>query len=81
MLVTVDVMDPSPEHVRDWMEVRGYDFTVLWDDGYQEEAGVSSWPETWVLDREGRMVFDFGSTTGSWGQEVGWMVEAVLEGV
>jgi hypothetical protein len=79
-LVTVSIEDPSPEYVHDWMEARGYDFTVLWDDGYESRAGVRSWPETWVLDREGRMVFDFGSTAGSWGEEVGWMVEAVLEG-
>ena len=73
-------MDPSPEYVKDWMQKRGYDFPVLWDDGYESEAGVWSWPETWVLDREGRMIFDFGETPGSWGQEVGWMVEALLGG-
>ena len=77
-MVTVVIMDPSPEYVRDWMGLRGYDFPVLWDDGYETRAGVWSWPETWVLDREGRMVFDVGEIPGSWGQEIAWMVEAVL---
>jgi hypothetical protein len=62
------------------MDQRGYDFPALWDHGSEALAGLWSWPETWVLDREGRMVFNFGETPGSWGQEVRWMVEAVLEG-
>jgi hypothetical protein len=79
-LVTLANSDPSPEHVREWMEERGYEFPVLWDDRSRSEAGTWSSPETWVLDREGRMLFNFGSTPGGWGQEVGWMVESVLEG-
>ena len=70
----------GPEKVvREWMEARGYEFPVLWGDRYVEETGTWSSPETWVLDREGRMVFNFGDTPGSWGQEVGWMVQTVLE--
>ena len=79
-LITIVSDEPSPQHVLDWMAVRGYDFPVLWDDGYFDRAGIEGTPETWVLDREGRMVFDFGETPGNWGQEVRWMVEAVLEG-
>ena len=73
-------MDPSPEYVLDWMDRRGYSFPALWDGEGENFEDLWSWPETWVLDREGRMVFNFGETPGNWGQEVGWMVEAVLEG-
>jgi hypothetical protein len=79
-LVTMVTDEPSPEHVLEWMNVRGYRFPVLWDDGYFDQAGIEATPETWVLDREGRLVFDFIGTTGTWDQDVGWMVEAVLEG-
>ena len=72
--------DPSPTHVLEWMNVRGYEFPVLWDDGYTDRAGISAWPETWVLDREGRLVFDVEEIPGGWGQTVSWMVNAILGG-
>jgi hypothetical protein len=79
-LITIVCDEPSPEHVLDWMSARGYDFPVLWDDGYSDRAEILGTPENWVLDRQGRMVFNFYDVPGGWAQEVQWMVEAVLEG-
>ena len=79
-MVTICMEDPSPEHVREWMDLRGYDFPVLWDDGYGYEDDLPILPGTRVLDPEGRMVFAFGETPGNWYQDVRWMVEDVLEG-
>jgi hypothetical protein len=62
------------------MDDRGYDFPVLWNDNYTGEAGVRSYPTTWVVDREGRIVFDIPVEPGNFGQELRWRVEAVLDG-
>lgn len=78
-LITVVTDEPSPQHVQEWMDVRGYTFPVLWDDGYTDRAGIEVSPTTWILDRDGRLVFDVEEKPGGWDQTVGWMVEAVLE--
>ncbi len=62
------------------METRGYDFPVLWNDGYYQEAGVRGFPTTWVVDREGRIAFSVLGPPEHFGQEYGWRVEVLLEG-
>ena len=81
VVLTINANDPTPEFVRSWMAQRGYDFTVLWDDGYLDEAGVEVFPTMWILDREGRTAFDWsGGNPEHFLQELEWRVEAVLQG-
>ena len=62
------------------MEKRGYELPVLWSDGYHNRAGVTAFPTTWVVDREGRIAFKEVGTATHFAQEMGWRVEALLDG-
>jgi hypothetical protein len=76
----MNVNDPTRDHVRRWMEKRGYDFPVLWSDGYNRGAGVRAYPTTLVVDREGQVAFFVVGNTDRFAQEYGWRIEALLEG-
>ena len=76
---TINVKDPTRDHVRTWMEQRNYDFPVLWGERYHLESGVSAYPTTWVVDREGRIVFEVVGGTGHFSQEFGWRVESLSD--
>ena len=73
-------MDPTKDFVRKWMGDRGYDFPVLWSDGYYRKAGVRAYPTTLVVDREGNVAFKVIGGTERFAQEYGWRIEALLEG-
>jgi len=79
-LITIN-NDPNPDDVPAWMEEKGYGFPVLLDEGYVAgEAGISSFPTTWVLDKEGRIVFDKKGWSQELLEEFTWRIEAVREG-
>jgi hypothetical protein len=78
-VLTINANDPTRDHVKRWLETRGYDFPVLWSGGYHQDAGVTGFPTTWVVDRQGRLVFDVMGIPVHFGQEYGWRVEALLE--
>ena len=64
------------------MELRGYDFPVLWDDGDGDIGKYGlSWPKPGFLDREGQNGIRLRRDPGQLGPGSGWMVEAVLGGV
>jgi thiol-disulfide isomerase/thioredoxin/surface antigen len=65
--------DPNPEEVRRFMASNGYDFDVVLDDGYAARSGVTSVPQVWFLDKQGRKVFEIKghSTTVSLPDEIG----------
>jgi thiol-disulfide isomerase/thioredoxin len=50
--------DPNPEEVRTYMASNRYDFEVALDDGYAAKSGVTSVPQIWFLDKQGRKVFE-----------------------
>lgn len=50
--------DENPGDVPPWMKERGYSFPVLLDNGYVTKAGLEVFPTTWVLDGDGRKVFE-----------------------
>lgn len=80
VVLTVNAMDPTKEYLRKWLDQRGYDFPVLWAGGYTREVGVRGYPTTWVVDREGRIVFNVVGGTDHFAQEFGWRVDALLGG-
>ncbi len=61
------------------MDDRGYDFPVLWGEKFAASVGVTAFPTTWVVDREGRIAFRVVGSAGPFAQEFGWRVEALLE--
>ena len=79
VVLTINSKDGTKEQVQSWMDARGYTFPVLWGDGYFRRAGVRTFPTTWVVDRQGRIVFEWiGGAAGRFAQELGWRGDAVL---
>jgi tetratricopeptide (TPR) repeat protein len=78
LVVTIN-NDTNPDTVRPWIEEQGYTFPVLYDDGYVAEgARVASFPTTWFLDREGRVVFHSGYSDHLI-EEFSWRIEALRD--
>ncbi len=71
--------DDSNEIIEDYLAKNDYDFAVLVDAGYSERAGVSAWPTTWFVDRDGLVRFVKIGTALKLDQEFSWRVEALRE--
>lgn len=71
--------DDSNEIIEDFLAKNNYDFTVLVDAGYTERAGVSAWPTTWFVDRDGYVRFVEVGTALKLDEEFSWRVEALRE--
>ncbi len=69
--------DRNPESVPPWMHEKGYDFPVLLDDGYVDEADVNAFPTTWFLNRERQIAFEKRGWTKELEEEFGWRIEAL----
>jgi hypothetical protein len=77
-VLTINSRDPSKEFVADWMRKRNYYFTVLWGGTFHKEVGVEAFPTTWIVDREGDIVFEVVGGTDRFAQENQWRVESIL---
>ena len=62
------------------MKKKQFDFPVLLDDGYVRKAGVVSFPTTWFVDRQGRIVFVQEGWSKHLVEEFGWRIEALKAG-
>ena len=69
--------DDDPDEVREWMKEHEYDFAVLLDDGYNDDAGVRGYPTTWFIDRNGRIEFTKLGWSEALTEEFRWRVEAL----
>jgi tetratricopeptide (TPR) repeat protein len=69
--------DEDPDEVREWMAEHQYDFAVLLDDGYNDNAGIRGYPTTWFVDRQGRIRFSKLGWSEALVEEFGWRVEAL----
>jgi thiol-disulfide isomerase/thioredoxin len=76
VVITIDYND-TVEDVQEWMAKYEYDYVVLLDDGYVRDAGVSAWPTTWFVDRDGRIVFEKMGASAALVEEFSWRVEAL----
>lgn len=76
-VLTVACKDRSPEYLREWMTERGYDYPVLWNDGYARSSGVRGYPTTWFVGRDGTIVYEVLGTTTRLLEEFGWRAEAL----
>ncbi len=75
-VITID-SDTDPDKVRRWMAEKRYAFPVLMDDGWIARAGMSSYPTTWFLDREGRLAFEKQGWSEKLVEEFSWRIEAL----
>ena len=71
--------DDTNEIIEDFLAKNDFDFTVLVDDGYTERAGVTAWPTTWFVDRNGYVRFEKTGTALRLDEEFSWRVEALRE--
>jgi tetratricopeptide (TPR) repeat protein len=70
--------DSNPDDVPPWMKEKGYDYTVLLDDGYvSNKAKVTSFPTTWFLDGQGRKAFIKIGWSEKLLEEFSWRIEAL----
>ncbi|MYA65147.1 MAG: redoxin domain-containing protein [Gemmatimonadetes bacterium] len=69
--------DETNEIIEDFLAKNNYDFTVLIDAGYTERAGVTAWPTTWFVDRDGYVRFEAIGTALKLDEEFSWRVEAL----
>ena len=71
--------DRTNDVIEDYLAENDFDFTVLVDDDYVTRAGVSAWPTTWFVDREGYIQFVKIGTALKLDEEFSWRVEALRE--
>jgi thiol-disulfide isomerase/thioredoxin len=70
--------DVNLDTTRDFMEERGYDFPVIFDEGLVRMAGINAFPTTLFVDREGRITFSYKGASLRLVDEFTWRVEALL---
>ena len=69
--------DDTNDIIEDYLAKNGFDFAVLVDEGYSERAGVTAWPTTWFVDRDGLVRFVKTGTALRLEEEFSWRVEAL----
>lgn len=65
------------DEVAAWMRDNKHSFPVLLDGGYCAQAGVTTFPTFWILDREGRIAYDLKGAAGHLREEFGWRIESL----
>ncbi len=75
-ILTID-NDRNPDDVAPWMAQKKYTFPVLFDDGFVARSGITAFPTTWFLDREGRRVFVKVGWSEKLLEEFSWRIEAI----
>ena len=69
--------DDTNEIIENYLARNEFDFAVLVDEGYSERAGVTAWPTTWFVDRDGLVRFVKIGTALRLEEEFSWRVEAL----
>jgi thiol-disulfide isomerase/thioredoxin len=77
VILTID-NDQNPNDVPPWMAQKKFNFPVLLDDGFVgTKAGITAFPTTWFLDRDGRLAFTKVGWSEKLVEEFGWRIEAI----
>jgi tetratricopeptide (TPR) repeat protein len=76
VILTID-NDKIPDDVSPWMKEKKYNFPVLLDDGFVAKAGITAFPTTWFVDREGRLAFTKVGWSEKLIEEFSWRLEAL----
>lgn len=61
--------------VKKFMTDKKFDFAVLQDENYLQPVGISSFPTTWFIDREGKISFIQVGNNGKLLEEFVWRIE------
>lgn len=69
--------DPNPGIVQPWMQKNKYGFAVLFNDGFVDKAGITSFPTTWFLDKQGRKAFVKVGWSEKLAEEFSWRIETL----
>ncbi len=79
-VITID-NDDNPDDVPPWMKAKGYTFPVLFDDGYvSKNAGITAFPTTWFLDKDGRKAYVKVGWSEKLLEEFSWRIESLRTG-
>ncbi len=79
VVLSIDTED-NPDELREWMADKEFTFEVLLDDGYVSRVGISAYPTTWFIDRNGKIAFIETGSAESLSEEFGWRIEALRGG-
>lgn len=70
--------DSDREMATDWIKEHGYDFAVLWDEGFaSRDANVTGYPTTWFIDPDGYVVYEQRGWTEKLLEEFTWRIEEI----
>ncbi|MBN1996135.1 redoxin domain-containing protein, partial [candidate division KSB1 bacterium] len=69
--------DTNPDDVPPFMEKHGYNFPVLLDDGFVGKADIHSFPTTWFIDQNGKIVYIKPGWTKELVFEFSWRIEDI----
>ena len=79
VFLTIDHLD-TLDAVKKFMAEKKYSFPVLREEGdYVEHAGVTGFPTTWFVDRDGKEVFSKSGASRRLLDEFSWRVESMLQ--
>ena len=76
VILTID-NDQNPNDVPPWMQQKKFSFPVLYDDGFVAKAGITAFPTTWFLDRNGNLAFTKVGWSEKLIEEFVWRIEAI----
>lgn len=76
-VLTIAVNEPAGR-VQEWMSDHGFDFPVLIDDGYAQEAGVTAFPTKWYVDETGGIAFEAGGASSLFPESAEWRIQTLL---
>lgn len=63
------------DDLRSWLNDHDYSFPVLRDSGYITDAGVSVFPTTWFMNRDGEIIYTQLGYTSELVEEFSWRIE------
>lgn len=73
----VTIAKDALDDLQTWMAAKRYTFPTLLDEGYSTLASITTWPTTWLLDREGVVRYRLRSTPAQLVEEWSWAIEAM----
>jgi len=76
-VLTIDYNDANTDVLRSWLQKKGYTFTTLLDDGYLARSNLHTYPTTWFLDPNGRVVFTKVGASEKLVEEFGWRIDMI----
>ena len=74
MILTIN-NDEDVNLLKNFMTAQKYDFAVLRDEKYLDSVGISAFPTTWFIDRDGKIEYVKIGMSDKLAEEFGWRIE------